>query len=163
MLRMNKTWWFNPAAGHRLNYSPPVNLTKMLFSFSPPVSSAPLALLFLQSLTRRRCRLLWLSKSLTLKLVHFWCYFTFIDRFVFFIPAFLVLSLSSISFCSRRILLSRGMCMSERGVTGSLSWTMAVLWSSKVNGISPSCLTSWALQFMAYKSYKFMAVIWLCS
>lgn len=58
-------------------------------------------------------------------------------------PRFAVsLSLPSISFCSHRILLSRGMCMSERGGTGSLSWTMAALWCSKVNGISPSCLKS---------------------
>lgn len=72
LLQMNKTWWFNAAVGHRLNYSTPVTLTKMLFFLSLlTASSTPLALLFLQSLTRRRCCLLWLSKSLTPQSGHF--------------------------------------------------------------------------------------------
>ncbi len=72
VLQMNKTWWFNALSGHRLNYSTPVTLTKMLSFLSLlTASSTPLTPLFLQSLTRRRCCLLWLSKSLTPQSGHF--------------------------------------------------------------------------------------------
>ncbi len=138
LLQMNKTWWFNTAAGHRLNYSTPVTLTKMLSFLSPhclfnsPGSAVPpisdkekmlSALTFQEPNSTVRSFLM---------LLHFyWSVCLFHPRFA---------QSLSLSFCIA--LPSRGKCMSDGGGTGSLNWTMATLCHSEANGISPSCLMS---------------------